>query len=97
MRNRQHQLAAAFGINCDTALRHLQRRDIPSRTSTDQDAILLLPYVCCDEALMEAVLGSAGGRATGRRRLDHACEWVERIELANFLPRIDRVAANLWD
>ena len=27
------QLAAAFGINRDTALRHLQRRDVPSRAS----------------------------------------------------------------
>ena len=28
-----HQLAAAFGINRDIALRHLQRRGVPSRAS----------------------------------------------------------------
>ncbi len=62
---------------------------------TDQGAILLLPHVCCDEALMEARLGSAGDRANGRRRLDQAREWVERIGLPKLLPRIDGVAAKL--
>lgn len=60
-----------------------------------QGAIMLLPYVCCDEALMEARLGRAGDRANARRRLDHAREWVERIGLPKLLPRIDGVAAKL--
>ena len=62
-----------------------------------QGAIMLLPYVCCDEALMEARLGSAGDRANGRRRLDNAHEWVERIGLPKLLPRIHGVAAQLSD
>ncbi len=62
---------------------------------TDQEAILLLPYVCCDEALMEARLGPGGNRDNGRHRLDHAREWVERIGLAKLLPRIDGVAGQL--
>ena len=64
---------------------------------TDQGAVLLLPYVCCDEALMEARLGSAGDLANGRRRLDEARKWVERIGLPKLLPRIDGVAAKLSD
>ena len=62
---------------------------------TAQEAILLLPYVCCDEALMEARLGGAGDRANGQRRLDDARAWVERIGLPKLMPRIDDVAAQL--
>ena len=60
-----------------------------------QGAIMLLPYVCCDEALMEARLGRPGERANARRRLDQAREWVDRIGLPKLLPRIDDVAAQL--
>ena len=40
---------------------------------TDQEAILLLPHVCCDEAIMEIRLGTNGDRRRGLRQLDEAC------------------------
>jgi tetratricopeptide (TPR) repeat protein len=54
-----------------------------------QEAILLIPHVCCDEALMEIRRGPAGDRANGRQRLDEARRWVDLIGLPNLLPRID--------
>jgi hypothetical protein len=56
---------------------------------TAQEAILLLPHVCCDEALMEIRRGPSRDRHRALRRLDEARRWVDRIGLPNRLPRID--------
>ena len=60
-----------------------------------QEAILLLPHIYCDEALMEARLGSKGDTANGLRRLGEARHWVDRIGLPKLLPRIDGIEAQL--
>ena len=60
-----------------------------------REAILLVPHVCRDEALMEVRLGPAGDRTNGLRRIDQAREWIERIGLPNLLPRIDALSAQL--
>ena len=62
---------------------------------TDQEAVLLLPHVCCDEPLMEARLGAAGDRAHGLRRLDEADAWVDRIGLPKLRRRIDDLRRQL--
>ena len=62
---------------------------------TAQEAILLLPHVCYDEALMEARLGPTGDRANGLRRLDEARTWIAHIGLPKLLPRIDALTARL--
>jgi hypothetical protein len=62
---------------------------------SSQGAILLRPYVCFDEALMEARLLHAGDRANGLRRLDEARGLVELIGLANLLPRVDDLTVKL--
>jgi hypothetical protein len=56
---------------------------------TAEEAILLLPHVCCDEALMEVRRGPGRDRKLALRRLDEARRWVDRIGLPNHLPRID--------
>jgi hypothetical protein len=56
---------------------------------TRQEAILLLPHVCCDEARMEIRLGADGDRRNGLRRLDEARRWTDTIGLPAFAPRID--------
>jgi hypothetical protein len=56
---------------------------------TAQEAILLIPHVSCDEALMEIRRGRSRDRANGRRRLDEARRWVDQIGLPNLVPRID--------
>jgi hypothetical protein len=56
---------------------------------TAQEAILLIPHVCCDEALMEIRRGRTGDRANGVRRLSEARRWVDRIGLPRLVPRID--------
>lgn len=66
----------------------------PITRETSGNPFLL--HVCCDGALMEARLGSDSDRAIGRRRLDHAREWVELIVLPKLLPRIDDGANKLW-
>ena len=62
-----------------------------------QEAILFLPHVCCDEALMEIRLGHSGDRGNGLRRLAEARRWVETIGLPKLLPRIDDLTAQLAD
>jgi hypothetical protein len=62
---------------------------------TAQEAILLIPHVCCDEALMEIRRGPNRDRGNARRRLDEARRWVDRIGLPNLLPRIDDLEARL--
>jgi class 3 adenylate cyclase len=62
---------------------------------TAQEALLLIPHVCCDEALMEVRRGRTGDRANGLRRLDEARRWVDQIGLPNLLPRIDDLQARL--
>jgi ATP/maltotriose-dependent transcriptional regulator MalT len=62
---------------------------------TQQEAILLLPHVCCDEARMEIRLGTAGDRRNGLRRLDEARRWTDTIGLPAFAPRIDDLAEQL--
>jgi tetratricopeptide (TPR) repeat protein len=62
---------------------------------TAQEAITLIPHVCCDEALMELRCGAMGDRANGLRRLDEARRWVDQIGLPNLLPRIDDLQARL--
>jgi hypothetical protein len=56
-----------------------------------QEAILLMPHVCCDEALMEIRLGRDGDRANGLRQLDEARRWIDRIGLPRLLPRVERL------
>jgi hypothetical protein len=62
---------------------------------TAQEALLLIPHVCCDEALMEVRRGRTGDRANGLRRIDEARRWVDQIGLPNLLPRIDDLQARL--
>jgi class 3 adenylate cyclase len=62
---------------------------------TAQEAILLLPHVCCDEALMEVRRGRRRDRQLARRRLDEARRWVDRIGLPNLLPRIEDLHSQL--
>jgi hypothetical protein len=58
---------------------------------TAQKAILLIPHVCCDEALMEIRLGRDADRANGLRQLDEARRWIDRIGLPRLLPRVGRL------
>ena len=60
-----------------------------------QEAIVLLPHIACDEALMEIRLGPAGNRANGHRRMHEARTWVGRIGLPKLLPRIESLASRL--
>lgn len=62
---------------------------------TERGAIVLLPYVACDEALMEVRLGGDGDRANGLRRLEEADDWAGRIGLPGQRPRIDELRASL--
>jgi hypothetical protein len=62
---------------------------------TAQEAILLLPHVCCDEALMEIRRGPDGDRRHGLKRLDEARHGVDRIGLPNLLPRIEELQDKL--
>jgi hypothetical protein len=62
-----------------------------------QEAVLLIPHVCCDEALMEIRRGPSRDRANGLRRLDEARRWVDHIGLPGLLPRIDNLEAQLKD
>ena len=62
---------------------------------TTQEAILLQPHVCCDEALMEIRLGDAGDRANGLRRLDQATAWTQQIGLPALRPRISDLRVGL--
>lgn len=62
---------------------------------TRQQAILLIPHVCCDEARLEIRLGNAGDRRHGLRRLDEARRWTDRIGLPAFAPRIDHLTEQL--
>jgi hypothetical protein len=64
---------------------------------TAQEAILLIPHVCCDEALMEIRRGPSRDRANGLRRLDEARRWVDRIGLPDLLPRIEDLQARLME
>ena len=62
-----------------------------------QQAILLIPHMCCDEALMEIRLGNTGDRRLGRRRLDEARRWIDHIRLPGLLPRVDNLDNRLHD
>ena len=62
---------------------------------TEQGAVLLLPHVAYDEALMEARLGADGDRVNGLRRLDEARAWAQRIGLPSLGARLDDLAARL--
>jgi hypothetical protein len=62
---------------------------------TSQEAVTLIPHVCCDEALMEIRRGPNGDRGNGLRRLDEARRWVDRIGLPKLLPRIDDLQTQL--
>jgi hypothetical protein len=62
---------------------------------TVQEAILLIPHVCCDEALMEIRRAPDRDRANGLRCLGEARRWVDRIGLPNLVPRIDDLQARL--
>ena len=62
---------------------------------TEQGAVLLLPHVAYDEALMEARLGADGDRVNGLRRLDEAQAWAQRIGLPSLGARLDDLAARL--
>ena len=64
---------------------------------TDQEAVLLLPHVYCDEVLMEIRRGTRRDRAHGRRCLDEARRWAERIGLPSFGPRIDDLQSRLLE
>ena len=61
----------------------------------DHGAVLLVPHVDADEALMEVRLGSRGDKANARRRLDDARRRLELLGLDRLLPRIDRIASEL--
>ena len=54
-----------------------------------QEAVLLLPHVCCDEALMEIRRGPGRDRRHALQRLDEARRWANHIGLPNLVPRID--------
>jgi len=54
-----------------------------------EEAILLLPHVYCDEALMEIRRGPSRDRRHALECLDEARQWVDRIGLPNLVPRID--------
>jgi hypothetical protein len=62
---------------------------------TAQEAILLLPHVCCDEALMEIRRGRARDRHYALRRLDEAKRWIDHIGVPNLLPRVDDLRRQL--
>ena len=62
---------------------------------TAQGAILLLPHVCYDEALMELRRGPSRDRDLALRRLDEATRWVDHIGLPNHVPRIDDLRSQL--
>jgi hypothetical protein len=62
---------------------------------TAQEAILLLPHVYCDEALMEVRAGPAGDRHHGLHRLDQTRRWIDHIGVPNLLPRVDDLSDQL--
>jgi class 3 adenylate cyclase len=62
---------------------------------TANEAIVLIPHVCCDEALMEIRLGPRGDRVNGLRQLDEARRWIDRIGLPLLLPRVDRLTGDV--
>jgi hypothetical protein len=57
--------------------------------------MLLIPHVCCEEALMEIRRGPDSGRTNGLRRLDEAGRWVDRIGMPNLRPRIEELTDEL--
>ena len=57
--------------------------------------MLLIPHICCDEALVEIRLGADADPANGPARLTAAQHWCERIGLPRLLPRIERLTAQL--
>ena len=62
---------------------------------TAQGAILLLPNVCYDEALMEVRRGAGRDRDLALRRLDEAMRWVDHIGLPNHVPHINELRDQL--
>jgi hypothetical protein len=62
---------------------------------TAQEAITLIPHVCCDEALMEIRRRPDRDRRHRLKRLDEARHWVDRIGLPDLLPRIDDLPRQL--
>jgi hypothetical protein len=60
-----------------------------------QEAILLLPHVYCDDALMEIRRGPNRDRRHALECLDEARRWVDRIGLPNLVPRIEDLHGQL--
>jgi hypothetical protein len=60
-----------------------------------QEAILLLPHVYCDEALMEIRRGPNRDRRHALECLNEARRWVDRIGVPNLVPRIDDLHGQL--
>jgi hypothetical protein len=59
------------------------------------EAVILLPHIACDEALMELRLRPQGDRDNGRRRLQEGHLVAERIGLTSLIERIHRLRADL--